>query len=172
MIIETLTVLTNALNHSTYGVAAQYASIPTGSIAINVVPPVAIVSMFSEAELASDTYTGEFPALLVTQTEDVLLVQRNASGARDATEYTATITYLGKEFPQDDALRSALLTMRAVQRSLEALFSNENAADRVLNGVQLWTYTTMTQGPVQNNPNDKVQDCAFKIVMQVRDTVL
>lgn len=172
MIFETLTMLTNALNHPSYGVAAQYPTIPTGSLTVPVIPPQVIVSELTHAQLATDAYEGPYPALLVMQADDVQLVQRNASDARDATEYTAAIAFMGNALPQNTAVSAALLTMKAVQRSLEALFSNENAEDRELNGVQLWTYTTMTQSPVQNNPNDKKQDCVLKIVMMVRDTVL
>lgn len=172
MILETLTMLTNALNHPQYGVAAQYASIPTASLTVDVMRPALIVSEVTHPQVAADSFDGPYPALLVMQADDVQLMQRNSAGSRDAVQYSAAIAYRGKTMPQDKGISVTLLTMRAVQRSLEAFFSNEHAEDRSLNGVQLWSYDTMTQTPALHNVEDDKQECTVKIIMNVRDTVL
>lgn len=171
MILETLTLIAGALNHPTYGVAAKYATIPTASLTVRVVPPVVIASELTHAQLATDAYEGPFPALLVMQSDDVQLIPHNASGARDS-DFTAVISYRGSIMPQDVGVSSGLLTMKAVQRCIESLFADVNEPDRGLNGVYLWDYHRMTQSPMLHNPDDNKQSCTLKIEMMVRDTVL
>lgn len=170
MILETLQLIADGLNHPTIGVNAQMLSTPTGSIQVVPVPVQLIGDESRHAEIAADQYSGPYPALLIANSNPVVLNQKAASGLRDA-EMTVVISLRHKAMPQNTAVGSALFIMRAVQRSIEALFANTNADLRTRNGVQLISYSTMQQYPTDMLEQSDIVVLNMEVTMTIRDII-
>lgn len=163
--------ISNGLKNSSFGVNAQMNLIPTGSIDVIATQVVEIDDETRNSSIAAESYTGPYPAIIVWQADQVVINQRNSTGSRDA-DFSISISYRNRAMPQHVGVTTGLFTMRAVQKCIEALFDNENEAHRSLNGIQLLSYTTMTQTPVIIDPADNCVTATVTVVINVRDIIL
>lgn len=168
MLLETIRMVTNGLNSPTYGVNTQLLGIVTGS---GDVLPTNVVAYDEtrNADVAVGRYPEDaLPCLTVTLDGQVLLEGEVTSGYRDAT-VNVTIRYLTQDVETHRGNSDVYYTLRAVQRALRQFNANANAADRLLNDVQVLECLDITHINLFMNIDDIYCTGAIRASFRVRD---
>jgi hypothetical protein len=169
MVLETLRMVTDALNHATIGVNAMLVSIPVDT---DDVAPAAIDSIVDETR-SVDVAVGQLPdedsSLSVTLAESVTLNGDVMSDNRDGS-VSVLIRHSVKTDNVSEGIRDAFYVLRAVQRSLRLFNSNDWAALRVRNEVQVLECTGIEHVRLSEEYEDSIVIGGIRATFAVRDS--
>lgn len=164
MVKETLRLLTDALNHPTYGVNIQLDQI-AGSTAPN-------VTAYDETrndQVAMGHNAEPYPSLNVVLAEPANMQGEVHTSLRDGISLPIAIGYVGRNTDSAEGVCHLWDTIRAVQFCLRDWLRNENAADRELNNVQVVSCTEISVLPNMVGPNDALVPGGLIATLYVRD---
>lgn len=166
MVKETLRLLTDALNHSTYGVNAQLSgSIFSGSSA----PEVTAYDESRNNQLATGHPVEPYPSLNVAVASEIDVEGEVHTSLRDGISVPISIGYVGRNIDPSDGVAELWDIVRAVQYTLRDWLRNENAADREDNGVQVVSCSSITIVPNMVTSNDALIPGGLLATFYVRD---
>lgn len=166
MINETLQMVTDALNHPTYGVNQQL----SGSIFSDYSG--SSVTAYDETrsdQLAMGQPQEPYPSLNVTLAEPANLQGEVHTSLRDGISVPMTIAYVGRNTSASAGVRDMWHTIRAVQYTLRDWLRNENEADRESNNVQVVSCTEITVVPNMVTDQDAIIPGGVSVGLYVRD---
>ena len=173
MILETVRIIANWLEDTTYGVNALASSVPRDT-GVTVFPRVSVLNSTTTATVARGQIPAsadDLPALLVTPADTA--VNQVTPGVRpwppDA-EVTVLIRYATAMADTAAAERDASQTIRAVWRSLgQLMLQDANGADRTISSVALVSIRAMQAATLYEANQDVIVTGGVLVTCHVRD---
>lgn len=164
MISETIGLVTDALNNSTYGVNTYLSSSALPQIA-------GVYSEITDYWVTVGGQPDTFPVLIVSLAEDVnFLMPEIRTSIRDV-EITLAISYWNKITNTSTGIDLTYKTLAAVMQTLRTWSKNENAADRIDGSIEIMEMSTIRQTPRAVNQDQDVNLLASLVItFRVRDT--
>lgn len=168
MILETLRLVTNALNNATYGVNAQLDTL--GLVAGDTAPPhvFTIVDETRDNQVAVGRYPTTLPALTVVLVDDVTMWGQVQSDIRDGT-IAVLIRYVFTNVETAKGNSDVFYTLRAVEKTLTTFNSPDSESDRILNNIQIVSCDTIIHTHLFENIDDAYVTAGLKATFRVRD---
>jgi hypothetical protein len=168
MLLETIRMVTDALNSSVYGVNTKLAGLSIDSTDSVPTSLAAIVDETRSDEVAVGRTPNTYPLLAVTLDGDTSLNGFLFSEIRDGS-VTLVIRYITESQNAAVGNSEAFYVLRAVQQTLADFVSNDNASDRVRNNVLILEMTELQHVNMFENINDALVVGALKPTFRVRD---
>lgn len=177
MILETVRIVADWLNHGTHGVNALLPSIPAAEADVDVVTPplVTILDSTRDGRVARgqmpDVSSDELPALLVTPADQTVESQSPAAGLYPSdASVTVLVRYVTSNLDTAKAERDASHTLRAVSRSLRLLFTTANSETaRSRANVQLISPRDQRLATLYESNDDTVVTGGLLVTYHARD---
>jgi hypothetical protein len=169
MILETLRIVTDWMNHPVHGLNAQLPGIardagdPQPPLVLTIVDPT------RDKRCAKFDTPVNLPAVYVHLDGPVTGQGEIPTVFRDFDSASLGIRYLVRNPDTEEAARDTLYTLRAIVRSLRELLKDANADSRNRNGVYIQTATRLDYGPWQEAVGDATATGVVVFTLNVRD---
>lgn len=168
MLLETLRMVTDALNSATYGVNTKLSGLSIDSGDSIPTSLAAIVDQTRSQDVAVGRYPAEFPCLVVSLNGDTQLNGFLYSDVRDGN-VSVVIRYITQAENMATGVSEGFYVLRAVQQTLADFVSNDQAADRSRNNVQILEMTELVHRQMFENIDDANVVGALQTTFKVRD---
>jgi len=162
MVKEVLTMVKDALEDSSYGVNVFLTASSTPLIK-------SIGTEVDNDEVAMGNPSKPYPSLSVVLNEPLQLVGEVDTFYRDGIDMAIAISYMGRNVDISTGNTEMWATMRAIQKCMKRFLSNDNCADRELDGIQIIASTGMEVLPNTSGPEDVLIPGGLIIRFRTRD---
>lgn len=171
VLLETIRMVTAALNNPTYGVNAQ---LPTLNLDSGDTTP-ADIPLITDETVNGEAARGRVPketrpVIAVMLAEDVDVPPEEANTGIVDSEVKVDIRIATSDVETQRGATDQYYYMKAVERCMREFLNNTNAADRSRNGVLLESCTIMGSLRLHLPIDDEDIHGGIRVTLQVRDT--
>jgi hypothetical protein len=163
MISETIDLVKDALENTTYGINTFLSS-------SNLPLVQGVYTETSDYWVTIGGQPDKFPVLIVTLAEDVNFIMPEVRTSIRDIEITLAISYWNKISDTANGIDLSYKTLYNAMKSLRQWSKNDNAADRISGNIQIMEMSTIRQSPrAVNQDNDVNVLASLLITFRVRD---